>query len=49
MSGRIKNRSIDICMIVPKKSIELIVLLLMPCFAVGQNFVDSTAFTDKIA
>ena len=31
-------------MIVPKKSIGLIVLLLMPCFAVGQNFVDSTAF-----
>ena len=44
MSGRIKNRSIEICMIVPKKSIGLIVLLLMPCFAVGQNFVDSTAF-----
>ena len=44
LSGRIKNRSIEICMIVPKKSIELIVLLLMPCFAVGQNFVDSTAF-----
>jgi hypothetical protein len=31
-------------MIVPKKSIGLIVLLLMPCFGVGQNFVDSTAF-----
>ena len=31
-------------MIVPKKSIGLIVLLFMPCFAVGQNFMDSTAF-----
>ena len=30
-------------MIVPKKSIGLIVLLFMPCFAVGQNSVDSTA------
>ena len=29
-------------MIVPKKSIGLIVLLFMPCFAVGQNCVDST-------
>ena len=28
---------------VPKKSIVLIVLLFMPCFAVGQNCVDSTA------
>ena len=28
-------------MIVPKKSIGLIVLLFMPCFAVGQNCVDS--------
>jgi len=28
---------------VPKKSIGLIVLLFMPCFAVGQNCVDSTA------
>lgn len=42
--GRFKNRSIEISMIVPKKSIGLIVLLFMPCFAVGQNFVDSTAF-----
>ena len=31
-------------MIVPKKSIGLIVLLFMPCFAVGQNCVDSTTF-----
>ena len=31
-------------MIVPKKSIGFIVLLFMPCFAVGQNIVDSTAF-----
>lgn len=30
-------------MIVPKKSIGLIVLLFMPCFAVCQNCVDSTA------
>ena len=29
-------------MIVPKKSIGLIVLLFMPCFAVGQNCVDCT-------
>ena len=50
MSGRIKNRSIDICMIVPKKSIGLIVLLLMSCFAVGQNCVDSTTVKqDSIA
>ena len=38
------DKQIGICMIVPKKSIGLIVLLFMPCFAVGQNFVDSTAF-----
>ncbi len=30
-------------MIVSKKSIGLIILLFMPCFAVGQNCVDSTA------
>ena len=30
-------------MIVPKKTIGFIVLLFMPCFAVGQNCVDSTA------
>ena len=38
------DKQIGICMIVPKKSIGLIVLLFMPCFAVGQNCVDSTAF-----
>ena len=37
------DKQIGICMIVPKKSIGLIVLLFMPCFAVGQNCVDSTA------
>ena len=31
-------------MIVAKKSIGLIVLLFMPCFAVGQNRVDRIAF-----
>lgn len=31
-------------MIVLKKSIGIIVLLFMPCFAVGQNCVDSKAF-----
>ena len=38
------DKQIGICMIVPKKSIGLIVLLFMPCFAVGQNCMDSTAF-----
>ena len=38
------DKQIGICMIVPKKSIGLIVLLFMPCFAVGQNCVDSIAF-----
>ena len=37
------DKQIGICMIVPKKSIGLIVLLFMPCFAVCQNCVDSTA------
>ena len=37
------DKQIGICMIVPKKSIGLIVLLFMPCFAVGQNCVDSIA------
>lgn len=31
-------------MIVPKKSIGLIALLFLHCFAVGQNCVNSTAF-----
>lgn len=31
-------------MIVQKKSIGFIVLLFMPCFVVGQNFVTSTVF-----
>ena len=31
-------------MIVSKKTIGLIALLIVPCFAVGQNFVDSTTF-----
>ena len=38
------DKQIGICMIVLKKSIGLIVLLFMPCFAVCQNCVDSTAF-----
>ena len=38
------DKQIGICMIVPKKSIGLIVLLFMPCFAVGQNCMDCTAF-----
>ena len=29
-------------MVVSKKSLGVIVLLLIPCFAVGQNYVDST-------
>ena len=37
------DKQIGICMIVPKKSIGLIVLLFMPCFAVCQNCMDSTA------
>lgn len=36
-------------MIVPKKSIGLIVLLFMPCFAVGQNCVDSKAVKQDTA
>ena len=31
-------------MVVSKKSIGLFVLLFIPCFAAGQNCVDSTAF-----
>ena len=38
------DKQIGICMIVLKKSIGLIVLLFMPCFAVGQNCMDCTAF-----
>jgi hypothetical protein len=37
------DKQIGICMIVPKKSIGLIVLLFMPFFAVGQNCMDSIA------
>ena len=42
LSEWIKNRLIVIYMIVSKKTIGLIVLLFIPCFAVGQNSVDST-------
>ena len=36
-------------MIVPKKYIGLIVLLFMPCFAVGQNCVDNKAVKQDTA
>ena len=37
-----KDRKIGIYMVVSKKSLGVIVLLFIPCFAVGQNCVDST-------
>ena len=40
---RIFRLAFEICMIVSKKPIGLIVLLFIPCFAVCQNSVDSTA------
>ena len=47
---RIFRLAFEICMIVSKKPIGLIVLLFIPCFAVCQNSVDSTAvIQDSIA
>ena len=46
---RIFRLVFEICMIVSKKPIGLIVLLFIPCFAVCQNSVDSTAVIQDIS